>query len=169
MNKQIQFAAELDHVREVSLLCTADLAPWEDQLRQEGLAPVLRGDQVQVLIVAAASKFMGLSFRELSISLRVRPQSEEMGAEGAFLVWAFNSCRLFAFCERFLTETYPFLDLVDSVTVGATERPAVLRQLRETHFVGREWSVRADAVHAKSKTYARSVEFLSLAGQGELT
>ena len=39
MSLGIKYVADLKHVREVSLLGTADLAFWEDRLRGEGLAP----------------------------------------------------------------------------------------------------------------------------------
>ena len=36
-NTSVKWAAELAHVREVSLLGTADLAFWKDRLLKEGL------------------------------------------------------------------------------------------------------------------------------------
>ena len=65
MNKPVKWAAELEHVREVSLLGTADLAFWKDRLLTQDLLPIERDGQAQLLIVAADSKFKGIRFREL--------------------------------------------------------------------------------------------------------
>ena len=71
MNTSVKWAAELAHVREVSLLGTADLAFWKDRLLKE-------------------------------------------------------------------------------------EHSEVLQALMDSHFVAKEWIVREDATHAKSKTYKRA-------------
>jgi hypothetical protein len=231
MNTTVKWAAELAHVREVSLLGTADLAFWKSWLKTEGLLPAESDSQAQLMVVAADSKFMGVRFQELSFSILVaRPQ------DGAYLVGAFNSRRLFAFCERtffstpychgdvgvsasspasislaqrgevvfraqmeagasgpgrepsrsqeegwegpvFLpgnrrgegrhgrlffarlrgyTQAYPFLAGEDSVTIRPAPGSQALQALMESHFVAREWAIRADATHAKSKTYKRA-------------
>jgi hypothetical protein len=51
----IRWAATLPHVREVSLLGTADLAFWRDRLREEDLAPLDRDGKAQVMLIAADS------------------------------------------------------------------------------------------------------------------
>jgi len=60
MNTPIKWTAELKHVREVSLLGTADLAFWKDRLIKEELLPVDCDGRAKLLIVAADSKFMGV-------------------------------------------------------------------------------------------------------------
>lgn len=65
--------ATLPHVREVSLRGMIDGTPH--------------------LLIGAASSFIGLRFRELSISALV-------GERDARLIQAYNSRRFFAFCER---------------------------------------------------------------------
>jgi hypothetical protein len=103
-NTAVKWAAELAHVREVSLLGTADLAFWNDRLRKEDLVPAERDGRARLLICAADSKYMGVRFRELSFSVLVsRP--EGTWPDAAYLVRAFNSCRLFAFCERVFFST----------------------------------------------------------------
>jgi hypothetical protein len=92
MTKDIRYVARLPHVREVSIVGTADLAFWADRLRAENLAPLAWEDRAQVLIIAADSRYLGLPFQELSVSIVL--------SAGAFLVQAFNSRRFFAFCER---------------------------------------------------------------------
>src|SRR4051812_37282299 len=95
----VKYVAELAHVREVSLLGTADLAYWRDRLRGEDLVPAERDGRAQVLIVAADSKYLGVPFREVSFSVLVAAH-RGVPTDGAYLVRAFNSCRFFAFCER---------------------------------------------------------------------
>jgi len=54
------------------------------------------------------------------------------------------------------TQTYPFLPGTDSVAIRPPPDSALLRALRDSHFVAKEWIVRQDATHAKSKTYKRA-------------
>src|SRR5262245_59046278 len=100
----VKYVAELSHVREVSLLGTADLAFWNDRLKGEDLTLAERDGQAQILIVAADSRYLGVRFRELSFSVLTAGYKGDK-AEGAYLVHAFNSCRFFAFCERVLFST----------------------------------------------------------------
>jgi hypothetical protein len=235
MNTAVKWAAELAHVREVSLLGTADLAFWKDRLLKEDLLPAESDGQAQLLIVAADAKYKGVRFRELSFSVLVSWLEEGVRQDAAYLARAFNSCRLFAFCERVLfstpyyhgdvcvsasfpasirlvkkgevifqaemggdgsrlnrepsrrredgwegpiflpenrrgkdrrgkwffaqlrgnTRTYPFLHSKDSVTIRPSPDSEVLQALRDSHFVAKEWVVRENASHAKSKTYTR--------------
>jgi hypothetical protein len=242
MKPTVRFVAELTNVREVSLLGTADLAFWKGRLAKEDLLPAERDGRAEVLIVAAEARFRGVRFRELSFSVLVAGHEEGVRSDGAYLVQAFNSCRLFAFCERvffstpyypgdvrvsalvpasiqlarsgevifraemganlsaprrepsrngeegwdgpvFLppkrgkdrsgklfyacirgqTQTYPFLPPTDAVTIRPSPGSEVLQALLDSHFVGREWAVRADATHAKSKTYKRAEVLAGLA------
>src|SRR4051794_16140630 len=108
MKNKIKWAAELSHVREVSLLGMADAGLWTERLRQDDLIPEQRDGRAQVMIVAADAKFMGLGFRELSVSILARQASAGdsggggggEGGGGAWLAHAWNSRRFFAFCER---------------------------------------------------------------------
>jgi hypothetical protein len=235
-NKSIGWAAELAHVREVTLRGTADLSFWKDWLMEHDLRPSEHDGKAQFLIVAADSKYMGICFRELSFSVLVSPQEVGAQQDAVYLVRAFNSSRLFTFCERvffstpychadvrisvsfpvavdvvkngevvfaaqmqagasgferqtshhgedgwegpiFLpgtsrrkgrkgkvffarlrgdTKTYPFLVSNDSMTIKPSPDCDILRALSESHFVAKEWVVRADATHARSKTYKRA-------------
>jgi hypothetical protein len=105
MTTTIKYAAELSHVRDVSLLGTANLAYWKDRLAEEDLIPADADGKAQILIVAAEAKFMGVRFRELSFSVLVSPPEDGKPQAAAFLVQAFNSCRFFAFCERVFFST----------------------------------------------------------------
>lgn len=62
--------------------------------------------------------------------------------------------------------TVPFLNGVDSVVIGPTGEPGVFRLLHESKFAGREWSVRTEARHARSKTYTRGITLPAAAMEG---
>jgi hypothetical protein len=233
MNWPVKWAAELAHVREVTLLGTADLSFWRDWLVQLNLRPSEHEGMAQLLIVGADSKYMGICFRELSFSVLVSMQ--ELGArqDAVYLVRAFNSSRLFTFCEQVIfstpychgdvrisanlpvavhvvkngevlfgaqmqtdasglerqasrhgedgwegpiflprtsrtkrrkeklffarlrgdTKRYPFLLSKDSMTIKPSPDFDILQALTASHFVAKEWVVREDATHARSKTY----------------
>jgi hypothetical protein len=100
MNPQIKWIAELRHVRDVSILGTADLAYWKDRLRAEDLLPAENASRAQILVVGGDARFAGIGFRELSFSVLLSPQGAAAWRNRAYLVHALNSCRAFAFCER---------------------------------------------------------------------
>lgn len=50
------------------------------------------------------------------------------------------------------TEIYPFFPS-DTLRLSAMSSAPVIQWLRDSHFTGREWHVRADAIHAKSQTF----------------
>lgn len=105
MNTTVKWAAELAHVKEVSLLGTADLDFWKDRLEKENLVPAESDGQAQVLVIAAEMKYMGVRFRELSFSALVSWPEEGVRQDAAYLVRALNSVRMFAFCERMFFST----------------------------------------------------------------
>jgi hypothetical protein len=240
---EMKYVADVSHVREVSLLGTADAPYWRQRLQSEGLAPAERDGNAQVLIIAADMKFMGLRFQELSVSVLVRHHEGGEAQEASFLLRAFNSRRLFAFCERFFfstpyyfgdarvattfppsmrlarggetlfraemhanaprqpsrsgedgwagtvylpgaekdkarqgrwffaklsgeTRAYPCLPGEDLVTIRPTKEDGVLQSLSDSQFAGKEWIVRQDARHAKSKTYRRSDRVSGMSAPG---
>lgn len=93
MTQPIQYVATIPHVREVSILGTADLDFWTDHLRAENLSPLAVDGRAQILVISAEMRFLGLPFGEISFSVLLEEP-------GAFLVAAFNSRRFFAFWER---------------------------------------------------------------------
>lgn len=121
MPDPIKYVAEPRHVREVSLLGTADLELWRSRLETEGFVPTAREGRAQILIIAADMQFMGVRFQELSVSV-LTEQIAGMPSAGAFLLQAFNSCRLFAYVERRIFGT-PYD--TGEVTV-ATDYPALV-------------------------------------------
>jgi hypothetical protein len=122
MNTSVKWAADLAHVQEVSLLGTADLAFWKDRLLKQDLLPAESGGQAQLLIIAANSKYMGVRFRELSFTVLVVSRLEAgVRQDAAYLVRAFNSCRLFAFGERvFFSTPYYHGDVRVSASLPAS-------------------------------------------------
>lgn len=242
----IRYIANLKHVKEVTLLGTADLGFWRDRLSEEGLAPIERGGKAQILIIAADMRFRGIRFRELSFSVLASRKDQGSKQDGAFLARAFNSCRWFAFCERWLfstpyrhgevqvspslpafiqlardgealfraemdaetsaagrrpsrseeggwegpvflpdrergragrgrlflariagpTLTYPFLPSRDMVTIRPSLGSEILQALADSGFAGKEWAIREDASHSRSKTFAWSCDPASPAGPG---
>lgn len=131
MTQGIEYVAELPHVRDVTLLGTADLDFWTERLRAEGLTPLDEGGRAQVIVIAADAHFMGLSFQEVSFSVLVSPT--ERHDAGSFLLQAFNSRRFFAFCERtFFRTPYAFAGIrvsaADAASIEATrDRDIVFR------------------------------------------
>jgi hypothetical protein len=122
----VPYHVELTKVREVTLVGSADLAFWKDHLRPAGLHPARINGKAEVLIVACASRFFLVPFREVSFSVIVARAEDGPGRDGAFLLHAFNSVRFFAFCERafFHTPYYPA-----SIDVGV-ELPSRVRVVR---------------------------------------
>src|SRR5262249_27784132 len=122
---KVKWAAELAHVREVSLLGTADLPFWQGRLEAEGLRPAARDGRAAVLLIAADARFMGIRFREMSVSVQVVPPEGGALRDAAYLVGAFNSSRLLAFCERvFFSTPYRHGDVHLSASLPASIRVA---------------------------------------------
>lgn len=98
MAPNISYISTITGVREVGLRGTADLAYWRKQLQAERLAPLDENGRASLLLTAIESKFRGIPFRELSISVL-------LADGGAFLAHAFNSSRLLALAERAFFQT----------------------------------------------------------------
>src|SRR5207247_9070894 len=79
----IKWAATLTHVREVSLLGSADLVFWTQRLKEEELLPREENGKAQIMILGAQAKFMGLFFREISISRSEERRVGKVGRVGA--------------------------------------------------------------------------------------
>lgn len=92
-------------VREVSLIGHAEAAPWRALLEKESLHPYLHEGKVELRLMAATMRYMGVRFGELSISVVTSEEPTGTSQDGAFLVKAFNSVRFFAFIERAMFST----------------------------------------------------------------
>jgi hypothetical protein len=99
-NATCKYIAVLPHVREIALLGTADLDYWKDRLAEEDLYPLDFGGHAHVLVSAIESRFLGVRFREISITFFARRNDGDGGQDGLFLALAFNSSRFFAAVER---------------------------------------------------------------------
>ncbi len=98
---------------------------------------------------------------------REPPRRGEEGWEGpVFLPESRRGKGLFFARIRGHTQAYPFLPGKDSVTIRPSPDSEVLQALVDSHFVAKEWVVREDAMHAKSKTYKRA-DVLAGMGQAE--
>ena len=91
----IKYAAILKHVQEVTLTGTADLNFWKNRLQQQNLLPAEQDGRARVMVIAAAGRFAGITFREVSFSILL--SGADVGERGAYLLGAFNSVRFFAF------------------------------------------------------------------------
>lgn len=78
------------------------------------------------------------------------PHNRPGGVSSGKLFWA----RL-----QGLTRTYPFLPGTDTVTIKPAPGNPLCQALESSSFLGKEWIVREDASHAKSKTYRRTEMF----------
>lgn len=127
MDQRIRWAAVVENVREAALLGSADLAYWEGRLGREGLVPAANAEgKAQILIVAAELRYMGIRFREMSFSVLVAPTGAgEWQGEG-YLLQAFSTSRVFAFCERAIFSTpYHYGEIEVTVEPPASIRRAV--------------------------------------------
>jgi hypothetical protein len=230
-----KYPVEISPVREVTLVGSADLSFWTDRLRAEKLRLADHDGQAQLYISAVASRFKGIPFCEVSISICAYPDSIDTTEEGIFLAHAFNSVRFFAWCERtflstpyyhaaiavdpgppasfevtqrtgsllraamtatpnadrrspihsgyecweptiFLpmrnsrpnapakqffarlggdTQVYSFLSDRDQITIQLSAAAPILQSLIDSRFTGRQWMIRQNGTHARSKTVTR--------------
>ena len=87
----VTYAAEVDHVREVSLRGSADLAYWQARLNDADLTPLASGGRAQILIIAAGmkvSKTDGNGKRTIS-GFETLPFPQPQWLEGMMLSGAF--------------------------------------------------------------------------------
>lgn len=96
----IQYAANLNNVREVTLYGTADLSFWTEVLRKEGFFPYQEADKAILLLSAIDAKWRGFKFREFVIAVAVCYNESGTSLDGYYLPQAFNSSKLLAFSER---------------------------------------------------------------------
>lgn len=97
MTDTIHYMTVIHPVLEVTLLGNADYAIWQPILQAEGFHP-LHTTTIPVIISGTQARYMGVTFRELSISLGIDD-------ERFLLIYAFNSNRFFAWTERNLFRT----------------------------------------------------------------
>jgi hypothetical protein len=195
VERPTRYVASLEHVREVSLLGSADLRYWTDRMRSAAVAPLARDGCAEVMVVGASARFRGVvqafnSVRFFAWSERVFFSTPYVHAGVEVSAGDRPSCVLrTGGCEAFEArmaaipaketmagevwkgEVYlPDREkMFYAVLAGDTRRRAfdpsdrlsmrggspIIRALVESDFVPREWMVRSDARHRKSKTCRR--------------
>ena len=95
----IQYAADLDNVKEVTLHGTADLLFWKTELHKESLIPYHQENKAILLLSVIDAKWRGFKFREFVIAVGVCFNENGTSLDGYYLPHAFNSSKLLAFME----------------------------------------------------------------------
>jgi hypothetical protein len=99
----VKYVAEIKDVREICLIGSADLEFWKTHLSQLQLSPTNFAGHARVLISAVKLKWMGIAFEELSIAIPIDPPDSTK--HSIYLVSAFSTSRLLAWCERTFFQT----------------------------------------------------------------
>jgi hypothetical protein len=108
--KPQQYVTVVESVLEVSLRFEAQAGPWAALLQANDVPIVPQTERVQVILSGVQARFMGVRFRELSISVQLTEADY-------YLAHAFNSVRPFAWAERqFFRTPYYHADIALSET-----------------------------------------------------
>jgi hypothetical protein len=99
----VKYVAEIKNVREISLIGSADFEFWAAQLGELRLSPTNFVGYARVLISVVKLKWMGIDFEELSIAIPIDPP--DSSTPSIYLVSAFSTSRLLAWCERTFFQT----------------------------------------------------------------
>jgi hypothetical protein len=228
--RAIRYLAEIGSVKEVMLVGTAGLQFWRDRMQAEQLFPFDDTGAAQVSLTGTDLRWLGIRFRELTISIAVSDHEDGHTHDGYFLVHAYNSVAMLAWTERTMFHTpyyhgdilveagppgrmglrhgqdmllcagmsgdaqligvteiwwegpiylprratqaggnghlfyaklggplerYQFVPGADSFTVHPRRHDLIWRCLVDSGFAGREWRIRRNATHAKSRTFRR--------------
>jgi hypothetical protein len=142
-NPPIRWAAVVHGVKEVMLTGLADLSFWREALQPQGLIPFDAGGSAELTISAPRLVWKGMHFCEWSLGVAVAERDGAAAPSGLFLAHAFNSSAPLA---------YAFKPGVDALELAPAQAGDVFAQLRDSRFMAREWHVRHDATHRKSRT-----------------
>jgi hypothetical protein len=99
----VKYVAEINNVREICLVGSADLEFWKTHLGRLRLSPTDFTGQARIFISAVTLKWMGIAFAELSIAIAIDPPDST--TRSVYLVSAFSTSRLLAWCERTFFQT----------------------------------------------------------------
>jgi hypothetical protein len=100
-----KFIATVKNVKEVALVASANLAFWREKLATGHLFPYNRNGKAELLMSANSFLYQGKKTNEFIVSLTVSKHPDGASMDGAFLLQAFNSSRLFAWIERTFFQT----------------------------------------------------------------
>jgi hypothetical protein len=149
----VKYVAQVSPVREVAVLGTADLDYWREPLARAELCPHDEGGRVPLMIGATDTRFMGVRFRELTVTVFCRDRRGTL-PDGVFLAQAFNSVRWFAWVERNIFST-PYDHGVAEVTI----EPAASFQLTIGGAVTLRATMSADPASQRATTHSASDGF----------
>ena len=99
MSEQPKYVARIRNVHEVILHGASDPQYWLTRLAPLQLEPLVLDGAAEVMLGAFRSRWMGLSFGEAILGVRVRPTALPT-REGFFFLQGYNSSRVFTFFER---------------------------------------------------------------------
>jgi hypothetical protein len=97
--RPVKYIAVVKGAREVTLVGSAEYNYWADRLLHDNLVPQKVNGRAEVILSAVQLKWMGVNFREFSVSISVHDRAEP-SIDGIYLVSAFNTSRMFAFIEK---------------------------------------------------------------------
>jgi hypothetical protein len=97
MTDTIRYMTVIEPVLEVTLIGNVQAVLWQPILEAEGFHPP-QANSIPIIISGTQAKYMGVTFRELSISLGIDDKR-------FLLIHAFNSNRFFAWTERKMFRT----------------------------------------------------------------
>lgn len=97
-NLPLKYIAELQAVRELGLVGSADPQWWCEHLEPEGLEPVLEEEAAQVVLTGLTSSYWGIAFVDVSVAIPARSKLD--GRTGYYFPCAANASSLFAFFEK---------------------------------------------------------------------
>jgi len=101
----MKYAAVINNVHEVTLWGSAKLNFWKEHLKNFDFYPYVENRKAVIIISAINSKFKGIKFSELSVSLKISFAQNGKGDDGFYLFQAYNNVRLFSFIERKIFKT----------------------------------------------------------------
>lgn len=101
LRNDIEYAAEINNVKEVNLIGSADLVYWQNFLSKENLVPFNNNGKAEIIISTPTLSWSGIHFSEFVVAVALG-NKEGTSRNGYYLVHAYNTSGLLAFYERVL-------------------------------------------------------------------
>ena len=106
---------------EVGLRGHVDLSACRTVLANAGLHPFASDERAEIAIGAIATRYMGMAFSEIVVSIQASHDAKGATRDGAFLLQGYSTSRLFAFFEEHSFRTpYRHASLTVSMTPSAS-------------------------------------------------
>lgn len=99
-SEKIKSIAEINNVKELMLICNADLFIWSDYLKKFNHAPLEFNGKARLLLSISELKYMKIRFKEFIISIFIDDNNMETNTQAFFLLSAYNSNIFFSWSER---------------------------------------------------------------------